>query len=121
MRASLCLAACLLLAGCAGAPALSQRATGASPFSDPVLSMESARDRIVIGRTSRQDLLEALGPAEVIAFDSGYAVWVYREPEPARRRARTASAERAQLVILTAPSGVVEKVRFRPGRAAAGA
>lgn len=118
-RASLCLAGCLLLAGCAGAPGL-QRQAGTAVFKDPALTMASARDRIVIGKSSRQDLLDALGPAEVIAFDSGYAVWVYREAEP-RGRAARASAERAQLVVLVSPSGLVEKVRFRPAQVQTGA
>jgi hypothetical protein len=116
-RASLCLAGCLLVAGCAGPSALTPRTPGASVFKDPSLSMASARDRIVVGKSSRQDLLDILGPAEVIAFDSGYAVWVYREAAPTGRATRSAT-ERSQLVVLLAPSGLVEKVRFRPASGA---
>lgn len=99
----------LLLVGCAVAPAPSLRQPAASMFRD-AMSLESARDRVAIG-SSKQALREALGPAEVIAFDSGYEVWVYREAGP-RGRARPAGG--AQLVILVTPSGRVEKVRIRP-------
>ena len=117
-RASLWLAAGLLLTGCAGAP--SPRKAEASVFKDPALSITAARDRIVPGRSTKQDLLDALGPAEVIAFESGYAVWVYREAAPRSRSARV-PAEGAQLVVLVAPSGLVEKVRLRPASAGTGA
>lgn len=117
-RASFGLAACLLLAGCAGPASLRQQASGASTFRDPAMTVASARARIVIGSSSKQDLIAALGQPEVIAFESGYEVWAYREPGPPRRT--RAAGESAQLVILMAPSGRVEKVRIRPAHARAG-
>jgi len=83
----------------------------APPFRDPTMSLHSAQGRIVVGTTTQDQALAALGPATEIHFDSGYAVWVYRAPST------DPQADRAELVILFAPSGVVKKTRLRPAYA----
>jgi hypothetical protein len=72
------------------------------------MSMQNAQDTIVVGTTTQAEAMAALGPATEIQFDSGYAVWVYRA------RATESDADRAEFVLLFAPSGVVKKTRLRP-------
>lgn len=107
VRAGLALAACLWLSACG-----SLKAGGnAPPFREPTMSMQNAQDTIVVGKTTQAETLAALGPATEIQFDSGYAVWVYRA------RVVESDADRAEFVILFAPSGVVKKTRLRPSYA----
>ena len=111
IRAGLALYACLLLSACGSLNA----GGSAPPFRDPTMSMQNAQETVVVGKTSQTEAMAALGPATEIRFDSGYAIWVYR--------ARTAEsdADRAELLILFAPSGVVKKTRIRPSYAGRGA
>ena len=106
-RISIVSACCLGLAACAG---LGQFSTGndAPSFNNPALSMQSASDSITIGKSSKADVMAALGTATVINFDSGYEVWVYgaKSREPAETK--------AEFVILFSPDGVVKKTRLRP-------
>jgi hypothetical protein len=108
----------LALAGCAWLTACGSLVTGGNgpPFRDPTLSMQAAQEFMVIGTTTQAEALSALGPATEIQFDSGYTVWVYRA------RVEQPDADRAEFIILFAPSGVVKKTRLRPayaGRTAA--
>jgi len=104
VRMGLALAACLWLGACGSLNA----GRTAPPFRDPAMSMQNAQDMNVVGKTTRAEALATLGPATEIRFDSGYAVWVYRA------RAAEPDADRAEFVILFAPSGVVKKTRLRP-------
>lgn len=99
------MAACLWLAGCAG-PFGASGAAG--PFRDSGLSMQAASAAVVVGQSSKDDVLAALGTATVVRFDSAYEVWVYRS-NPLR-----SEAANAEFVILFAPSGMVKKTRIRP-------
>lgn len=104
-------AVCLGLAGCA--MPLGSRADGAGTVRTPTgqsLAPQAALGEVVPGTSSKASVAAALGTAIVIPFDSGYEVWVYRWPG-ADRTARTAT----ELVVLVAPSGLVTKVRLRPG------
>ena len=78
------------------------------PFRDPSMSMQSAQDAIIPGQTTQAEARAALGPATEIRFDSGYAVWVYRD------KATEPGGDRAEFVVLFAPSGIVKKTRLRP-------
>ena len=111
MRTSIACACCLWLAACAG-PGLFNAGSDAPPFSNPVLSMQSASDSIIIGKSSKADVMTALGVATVINFDSGYEVWVYRA------KSRKPAEAKAEFVVLFSPNGVVKKTRLRPGYAA---
>ena len=84
----------------------------APQFRDASMSMQSAQDAIVSGHTTQTEARAALGPATEVRFDSGYAVWIYRAP------AAKPGADRAEFVILFAPSGIVKKTRMRPAYAA---
>ena len=103
--AALVFASCLWLAGCAG---LSGADDKAPAFRDPAMSVETARDTLIIGTSSKADVLAALGSATVVQFDSGFEVWVYRAKAP------RAASTRPELVILFTPSGIVKKIRIRP-------
>ena len=96
----------LLVGGCALAPARQREAIPLGP--GEVLSARHAEQAIAVGSSTKADVRAALGEATVIDFDSGYAVWVYREP--AREKA---ASPRTELVLLFEPSGVLAKTRTR--------
>ena len=99
---------CLWLVGCAG-PGQFGGGPEAPPFSNPTLTMQSASDSITVGKSTKADVMAALGATTVINFDSGYGVWVYRA------KSREPAEAKAEFVILFSPDGVVRKTRLRPG------
>ena len=107
LRSCIACVCCLWLAACAG-PGLFGGGTDAPPFSNPTLSMQSASDSITVGKSSKAEVMAALGAATVINFDSGYEVWVYRA------KSREPAEAKAEFVILFSPDGVVRKTRLRP-------
>ena len=109
---SMVCASCIGLAACV-APGLFNNGPSAPPFSNPALSMQNASDSVVVGKTSKADVLATLGPATMISFDSGYEVWVYRA------KSRGAAENTAEFVVLFTPDGVVKKSRLRPANGAA--
>ena len=104
LRSIAALVCCLCVVACGS---LNSGNTG-PPFRDPTMSMQTARGMIVVGKTTQTDVKEILGPATNIQFESGNVLWVYRT--------QTAQSEtdRAELVILFDPSGLVKKTRLRP-------
>lgn len=109
VRAALLAASCAVMAGCAPmGEALRIDAPGViRPGSPSAAAVEAS---LVIGKSTKADVTAALGQATVIAFDSGFEVWVYRWPG-AQGTTRAAT----ELVILFEPSGIVQKTRVRPG------
>lgn len=95
--------AALALTGCAGLSA-----PAAPPFRDPALSMPSAQALVTPGKSTRSDVIAALGSATVVTFDSGFEVWAYRTKPPG---ANTSAS--TELIVLIGPSGVVRKTRLR--------
>jgi hypothetical protein len=83
-----------LLCGCAAQ----------EPAPPPPRDLAALGSSLAIGKSTKHDALAALGAGEVIDFDSGYEVWVYREKPPARH---------TELVLLFEPSGVLAKTRVR--------
>jgi hypothetical protein len=96
---------CLWLGGCASPG--SAGSDGKPAFRAPDMTVGAAKDSIILGKSTKADVLAALGPATVITFDSAYEVWVYRPPAPR-------GMSRSELVVLFTPSGVASKVRVRP-------
>ena len=88
--ASLACALCVLLMGCAGAGA-------------PRLATIQAQStgNVVVGKSTKADVLAVLGKSASIAFDSGYEVWAYQ-------------AGTSEFVILFAPSGIAARTRMHP-------
>jgi hypothetical protein len=98
---ALALGACI--AGCAAPGTELPSAIVTSPRAKVIAPERS--NVVSIGRSTRADVLAALGETLVINFDTGYEVWIYR-------LARTRDGE---FVILFTPSGVVAKTRLRSG------
>jgi len=98
---ALALAACI--AGCAAPGSEVPSAIVTTPRAKVIAAERS--NAVVTGRSTRADVLAALGETLVINFDTGYEVWVYR-------LARTRDGE---FVVLFTPSGVVAKTRVRSG------
>lgn len=73
-----------------------------------VVPLQRAFDAVVIGRSTRSDLMAALGPMTTIRFDNGYTVAVHRGP-PLKK-----DGDAPELVVLFAPSGQAVKARVRP-------
>jgi hypothetical protein len=110
------LAMCLSLVACAG---VGGGRTDASPDGPgwahtPAgipLTPQAAMERIALGQSGKADVAAGLGTAIVIEFDSGYAIWVYRWAGAGNPTPRAAT----ELVLLFDPTGLVTKLRLRPG------
>ena len=127
-HAGLAFALCACVAGCA-APGASPVTTGTAAAN--TISARSARDAITIGKSTKADVIAALGKTTVVSFDSGFEVWVYQiigASVTGETAARASWVERilhagsengtsrgkSEFVVLFAPSGVVAKTRIRP-------
>jgi hypothetical protein len=113
---------CASLAGCAipiVGPALN-RATRIT-----TIAAHSATDAITVGKSTKADVLAALGRTSAIHFDSGYEIWVYKyegkddySPSVEELIDHAVSGNgtlgKTEFVVLFAPSGVVTKTRVRP-------
>ena len=88
------------VAGCAGVPATTPSAV-VTAARKKVIEPERMKHAVTIGKSTKAEVVAALGETLVISFDSGYEVWVYR----------LANAPAAEFVLLFAPSGVVAKAR----------
>ena len=90
----------VVLTGCAAlSPAPSSRES--KPLGPAeVRSAQAASEAISVGKSTKADVRAALGEAVVVDFDTGYAVWVYRE-RPSK-----------ELVLLFDPSGTLKKTRI---------
>lgn len=107
-RLGLALAAVLALGGCAGFGEDFSLENARPQFIDKSMSVRQAESAIAIEKSTKADVLAALGQASVIRFDSGHEVWVYRG------KRLKAPATGAEFVVLFAPSGTVKKTRTRP-------
>ena len=103
----LALAATMLLPSCALLGPGSIDETGPGVMRTTAASPESASARVAPGFT-KQQVTAALGPANVVRFDSGWEVWVYRWLGK-ERTARDAT----ELVMLFDEQGRVRKTRLR--------
>ena len=102
-RASAILAFCACFAGCA--------TTGGEQPSRTLATTvpAEARAAVTIGRSTKAEVLAALGKTSAIVFDSGYEVWVYRLRDAANSESAT-----AEFVLLFDPAGVLARTRIRP-------
>ena len=106
-RSSLAALSCIWFAGCAGPFGAFSPADSGPTFRDASMSMQGAKDAVVIGSATKADVLTALGSGNVVKFDSGFEVWVYKG------RTANTTADRDEFVILFTPSGIVKKTRMR--------
>ena len=86
----------------AAAPALARGAP---------IAVRSAVNAIIVGTSTRSDVLAALGNATAISFANGYGEWVYRFSDDTS--ARGAAPAKTEFVVLFSPSGIVTKTRLR--------
>lgn len=70
--------------------------------------LQQALDTVAIGRSTRIDVANALGPQTTVRFDNGYSVTVHRG-QPLRK-----DGDAPELIVLYAPSGQAVKARVRP-------
>ena len=126
-HAGVVFALCACVSGCA-VPGASPVTTGTAAAN--TISARNARDAITIGKSTKADVIAALGKTTVVGFDSGFEVWVYQiigERVTAETAAKASWVERilhagsekgtrgkTEFVVLFAPSGVVAKTRIRP-------
>jgi hypothetical protein len=80
-----------------------------TPLRTKVIPADSVKKAVAIGKSTKADVIAALGETLVISFDSGFEVWVYRLGSDKAKRGTT-----GEFVILFAPSGLVAKTRIRP-------
>ena len=109
LRAVCVLVMCGAAMGCASVGESTRAATGPGVLQAGAITPQRAKDAVAIGKSTKADVNAALGKANVIHFDSGYEVWLYRWPGPGR----TTRGD-TELVILFAPNGVVKNTRIRP-------
>jgi hypothetical protein len=102
-RASVAYALCACVLGCA--------APGSSLTT---VSARNARDAITIGKSTKSDVIAALGKTAVVSFDSGFEVWVYQVTADTAANLGWRKAGTTEFVVLFTPSGVVTKTRIRP-------
>ncbi len=107
-HAGLVLVLAIAIGGCAGPGGFLASEKNVSAFRDPGMTMQIASEAVVVGQSTKDGVAAVLGPANVVRFDSGFEVWLYRTNPVSE----TATA--AEFVILFAPSGVVKKTRLVP-------
>ena len=102
-KASVVCALSAFAAGCA--------APGASLTAVPA---HVASDAVVIGKSTKADVIAAFGKTRGISFDSGFEVWVYQVTGNAPVIPGWRKPGMTEYVLLFAPSGLVTKTRIRP-------
>ena len=123
-RIGVALSIAVCIAGCVTPGASTVPSAVVTPVHRKLISADRIENAIAIGKSTRADVIAALGETLVISFDSGFEVWVYqlesdtpgkaaRGQDIARTRS-TRSGATGEYVILFAPSGLVAKTRIRP-------
>ena len=109
LRASCSFVSTCALAGCAllGPGSVEEGGPGVMRAGAPA---PAAAQTLIAPGSTKQQVTAALGAANVIRFDSGWEVWVYRWLG-SDHSARGAT----ELVVLFDAQGAVRKVRTRPG------
>lgn len=112
MKAAIALVAAAALAGCMTTGKLEENGPGIArtPPQTAFAAAQAASDKVHVGDT-REQVAAALGPSNIIAFDSGWQVWIYRWPG-----ADNSTRAATELVILVEPGGTVRKIRLRRGQ-----
>ncbi len=109
-RAAVCVL-CASLAGCAATGKLVENGPGIVrlPPQAAFAAAQAASERVHVGDT-RDQVAAALGPSNILQFDSGWQVWIYRWPG-----ADDSTRAATELDILFEPRGTVRKFRVRRG------
>jgi uncharacterized protein YceK len=99
--------ACCALSGCAAVVTRPVETPIAREGVSAAQQIEAIQKEFAQGKTDKAAVRRTLGAGTVVAFDSGYEVWIYR-----LRRAGS-DAEPSELVLLFEPSGKLAKSRVR--------
>jgi hypothetical protein len=116
MRTGLGLAFVLCAAGCATPQATAPSAVVTSQRAK-VIAPQRTKNAVTVGKSTKGDVLAALGETLAIDFDNGYEVWVYHLADTTRARrswGRPDPGATGEYVVLFAPSGIAAKTRLRP-------
>ena len=121
-HASAVCAFCACVMGCAVTGESSVTTAAATPIRAKTISAHNAKDAITIGKSTKIDVIAALGKTTVISFDSGFEVWVYQIAGDklglgdfiGRAGSERGTPGKTEFVVLFAPSGVATKTRIRP-------
>jgi outer membrane lipoprotein SlyB len=103
LRVALAIAIAACVGGCATQ----------TPNAGNIASAHEAQAAVTPGKSTKADVEATLGKAIAVQFDSGYEIWVYREQSAAAGWYARPSRQRAELVLLFEPSGVLKKSRIR--------
>ncbi|HEV8095294.1 MAG TPA: hypothetical protein VGP71_06155 [Burkholderiales bacterium] len=80
----------------------------------------SAQSSIAVGKSTKADVIAALGKSMVVPFDNGFEVWAYRFKDPSEETPQKSPSKdppkppprETELVVLFAPSGIATKTRM---------
>lgn len=113
MKLGVAIAACVLLAGCALSGKLEENGPGIQRSAPQAAfaAAQAASERVHIGDT-RDAVAAALGPANILQFESGWQVWIYRWPG-----VDDSTLAATELDLLFEPRGSLRKIRVRRGEA----
>ncbi len=106
-HARVLLSSFVFLASCAAFDSGQTAADRAVLLRAELAAAERARSALAPGST-KADVLAALGKGQVISFDSGYEVWVYRHSAPGKP-----PSGKTELLVLIDPRGMLAKIRLR--------
>ena len=78
-----------------------------------------AQSTIAVGKSTKADVMAALGKSMFVPFESGFEVWAYRFKDPSEETPQKSPSKdppkppprETELVILFAPSGIATKTR----------
>ncbi|CDG85349.1 hypothetical protein [Janthinobacterium agaricidamnosum] len=76
-----------------------------APLAARTIPYATLEHNVIVGQSTRAQVLAALGPSTALVFDSGYQVWMYAYP--------LGSDGHGEYVILFDPDGRVKKTRRR--------
>jgi hypothetical protein len=120
MKTRFAMSAALAAALCGGCATQTVPSAIVTPVAAKVVAADRVKHALAPGKSTKADVLAALGESLVIRFDSGYEVWVYRldSGAPVKDAAVFSWSKRKpevtdEFVILFAPSGLVAKTRIR--------
>ena len=75
----------LCLAGCATRSVTVPSAVVTSPRMK-VIAPQRVKDAVVVGKSTKADVIAALGETLVVSFETGFEVWVYRFGDDSSRK-----------------------------------
>ncbi len=106
LRAGAAVALCACVAGCAVLRVSSVPSAAVTPVEASAIAPEQAGDALAIGKSTKADVIAALGKTMAISFDSGFELWVYqiKGDPPAKAAGAERARQKTEFVVLFNPS-----------------